>query len=661
MFSLADMGSRTGPKSYRVTQLLLIALVVVLTVTIIRTAWVGDDAFISFRVVDNFVHGYGLTWNVIERVQAFTNPLWVLVLSVFYLITGEIYFTSLLLSVVLSVAALVILARKLALSEIAAAAALLVALFSKAFIDYSASGLENALAYFLVAVFCYVLFQKKDSPRQFFWLCLIASLAAVNRLDNILFYIPALVLIGVGHPWKSSLKTAVVGFAPLILWELFSLVYYGFPFPNTYYAKLNTGIPKAELLHQGVMYVLDSISHDPFTLIAIATITVWALYSGSRTVKALALGVIAYFLYTVYVGGDFMAGRFFSVSLFVSAILLAQTLPSLEGVARFGLPATIVIAGLLSPHPTVLTSEDFGTGPEKWIDQRGVADERGYYFQKTGLLKIWRDWQPPAQIVGTGARRVADSVDIAWCVGSYGFTSGAGLYIIDGHALGDPLLARLPALHRTGWRVGHYARYIPIGYEESVMGDKDNFVDKNVSEFYGHLMNITRGNIWSWKRFKTIVKINLGLYDYLLDETSNPVEMTARYSEVSTPVQPGTQWRAMGNKVFREPGIRIFLEEESHVPFVELSSDNNDVYTINFLKADEMLGECEVERKEAIGIRWDTLSVPQKALEEGFDVIQVLPKEGDGLYSIGHVRLITEIDSTSVAAPQDSVTSHSPQ
>ena len=33
---------------------------------------------------------------------------------------------------------------------------------------------------------------------------------------------------------------------PLLAWELFSLLFYGFPFPNTYYAKLNTGIPKAE-------------------------------------------------------------------------------------------------------------------------------------------------------------------------------------------------------------------------------------------------------------------------------------------------------------------------------------------------------------------------------------------------------------------------------
>ena len=39
---------------------LIIALaVLVLGIVILRTAWVCDDAYISFRTVDNFVHGHG--------------------------------------------------------------------------------------------------------------------------------------------------------------------------------------------------------------------------------------------------------------------------------------------------------------------------------------------------------------------------------------------------------------------------------------------------------------------------------------------------------------------------------------------------------------------------------------------------------------------------
>ncbi|MFZ5979170.1 MAG: hypothetical protein ACOYVF_00925, partial [Candidatus Zixiibacteriota bacterium] len=85
---------------------ILIILITLLGLIIVRHAWVCDDAYITFRTVDNFINGYGLTWNTDERVQGFTNPLWMLVVSFFYLFTGEIYFTVLLLSIILSLLAI---------------------------------------------------------------------------------------------------------------------------------------------------------------------------------------------------------------------------------------------------------------------------------------------------------------------------------------------------------------------------------------------------------------------------------------------------------------------------------------------------------------------------------------------------------------------------
>ena len=45
---------------------------------VIRTSWVGDDAVITFRSLENFLHGYGPVFNIGERVQTFTHPLWFL-------------------------------------------------------------------------------------------------------------------------------------------------------------------------------------------------------------------------------------------------------------------------------------------------------------------------------------------------------------------------------------------------------------------------------------------------------------------------------------------------------------------------------------------------------------------------------------------------------
>src|SRR5258708_38848078 len=59
---------------------------------IVKDAWLSDDSYITFRTVDNFVNGYGPVWNVGERVQSYTHPLWMLLLSACYLCVRNIYF-----------------------------------------------------------------------------------------------------------------------------------------------------------------------------------------------------------------------------------------------------------------------------------------------------------------------------------------------------------------------------------------------------------------------------------------------------------------------------------------------------------------------------------------------------------------------------------------
>ena len=45
-----------------------------------RKRWATEDAYIDFRVVDNLLHGLGPVFNSGERVEAYTNPLWVAIL-----------------------------------------------------------------------------------------------------------------------------------------------------------------------------------------------------------------------------------------------------------------------------------------------------------------------------------------------------------------------------------------------------------------------------------------------------------------------------------------------------------------------------------------------------------------------------------------------------
>jgi arabinofuranosyltransferase len=132
---LMQNGSEVAFKKVRVLSLALILGMFALVV--IRRAWICDDAYITFRTVDNFINGYRLTWNITERVQAYTHPLWMFLLSLFYFFTREIYFTSLGLSIVVSLLTLYLMARYLAVSWVSAIFGIFVLMLSKAFVDFS--------------------------------------------------------------------------------------------------------------------------------------------------------------------------------------------------------------------------------------------------------------------------------------------------------------------------------------------------------------------------------------------------------------------------------------------------------------------------------------------------------------------------------------------
>jgi hypothetical protein len=153
-----ETATRLEPRTTRrpgvaVAAAALLAALALYGYCLVRTAWLSDDAYITFRTVENFVAGHGLTWNPDERVQAYTHPLWMFLLSGLRLFSGEIYYTSLFVSMVLSVGAVLILVFGIARSAGQALLAVTICAFSRAFVDYSTSGLENPLSYLLVGLF----------------------------------------------------------------------------------------------------------------------------------------------------------------------------------------------------------------------------------------------------------------------------------------------------------------------------------------------------------------------------------------------------------------------------------------------------------------------------------------------------------------------------
>ena len=62
-----------GQPAARLPPLIASLLTLVFLVVLVRTAWISDDALISLRTVLNVTNGFGLTFNIDERVQTFTR------------------------------------------------------------------------------------------------------------------------------------------------------------------------------------------------------------------------------------------------------------------------------------------------------------------------------------------------------------------------------------------------------------------------------------------------------------------------------------------------------------------------------------------------------------------------------------------------------------
>lgn len=529
---MTDSAENLGPAPRRGEMALpMLLALTVFGVILVRTAWHCDDAYITFRTVDNFVNGYGLRWNTFERVQGYTHPLWMFLMSAVYFVTREIHVSSLIVSMTLALGAMALVLGKVSRSTTGAVLAFLGLIFSTAFVDFSTSGLENPLTIFLLALFVARYFATEDTPGQIFGLALIACLAMLNRMDTILFFAPALAW----RLWRAlSFRTifmVALAFLPFVAWEAFSLIYYGFLTPNTAYAKLNTGIASLPMMKQGVGYFISTFTRDPFSMGFMACGLLAPLFTRDRAGAIITAGAALYLLYVVRIGGDFMMGRFFAAPVLVAAALVARA----QWRASIAVPVYIAGATLLVavPYPAAFQGEDYGQDrwnlgarpPHKYfLDHRYVKDERGLDYKITGLLRMRHfGWEldPADKWVISGKEyraRGGNQVHVHGAIGWRGFYAGPDTIILDWFALTEPLLARLPAKEQDKWLIGHFDRELPAGYKESVATGKNLIKDPGVAAYYDKLKLITQGPIWDRARWQAIYEMNLGKYEPLLAE-----------------------------------------------------------------------------------------------------------------------------------------------
>jgi len=279
-----------------------------------------DDAMISMRYAYNLAHGSGLVWNTGERVEGFTNPLWVGFMALFHLFPIAASKISFYIqwSGAFFLAATLFFVRWLVeqftdeLLPMLAAVALTA--FYSPLISWDLLGMEvSILTLILTAVLWIILRNGSSSFTPWTLRYGFATqggayiLLAVSTLIRLDMAVPFLVILIVMFIIQKEYRRQhlIWGLGLLVLFlggqTLLRYFYYGDFLPNTYYLKIE-GWPFSLRIMRG-LYTLIWFAYFnnwvfmllPFTLLLFRRD--WKIF----LLLAVLLGQMAY---SVYVGGD---------------------------------------------------------------------------------------------------------------------------------------------------------------------------------------------------------------------------------------------------------------------------------------------------------------------------------------------------------------------
>ncbi len=295
--------------SNRIIAIICILLTAVLFLSGVTGYWfyTVEDAYISFRYAENLLEGKGLVYNAGDRVEGYTNFLWVLILSVLRLIfpfPQAAKFAGALLGGFTLLLMINMFSRECDRRVLGPVAALLLAV-SPGYQLWSVAGLETPLFVFLLVAAVYS--DRNFKQYSTFLSGLFFGLATLTRPEGFLFCsLYHVVYLREYIKTPKKLLWLVAGFGCVVIPHvLFRWSYYSAWVPNTYWVK-------SKRFNDGRMAYF--IRYTAMTGFLIGPVALAGIFKMRFTTRYLALVTtsIGYLLYVFWVGGDWMPmGRFF--------------------------------------------------------------------------------------------------------------------------------------------------------------------------------------------------------------------------------------------------------------------------------------------------------------------------------------------------------------
>lgn len=327
------------PRQKKTHLLIFLALIITISHQLLFFNWTNDDAFISYRYTENLCDGQGLVFNSGEKVEGYSNFLWIILLAPFNLLGLSPLWLSKTISFCITLLLIFLMYRTaldFGLDEFTSCLCALTLSFSSSLAYFSMSGLETVFYGFLLllCVFLNETYEKEPNEKPLFILYGVLLAVALTRPEGLLF----LLISSAYHLLKKIitlkgirlikiLKIQILFFSIYSFFIFLRYRYYSDILPNTFYAK-----PKGTFVEQGYsaffINFTNALLSGSFLLIPVLFLLV-KKKSFSKYLYPL-LFCIGQLIFMTY-AGDWMAlGRFFLPVLPLILILFFSLLSILK-------------------------------------------------------------------------------------------------------------------------------------------------------------------------------------------------------------------------------------------------------------------------------------------------------------------------------------------
>ncbi len=327
--------STPWPHARAVRWALLGAAVVLLVWQVLRWDYVADDAYIAFVHVRNVAAGHGPVYNEGQRVEGYSSPAWVALLSVAALLGASVPVAAILLGLAFGVATLVAVVRAgrdvLRLPSVAPELAAVALSTLGPWTFWVGAGLESALFGWLVLEIWIAAERLRRDGRGAGLVVGLAATIALTRPEGPLALPIAawLVRAPLRRRERAVVLAAVAAAMVLAAHLALRLAYYGVPLATSSYAKATVGLDAAA---RGLAYLGGWLGAGGFGP-AVPLLLAGALGRRAPGVPSLLVALGIYAAFVIAVGGDGLyQWRFVAHVAPLLAVLLVASAQRLEAV-----------------------------------------------------------------------------------------------------------------------------------------------------------------------------------------------------------------------------------------------------------------------------------------------------------------------------------------